>query len=418
MVQDNNAIYWGYDRLLEKQKLLLKKEVADGVVSKENGKLITRFQDHLATTGTKYARIAKITWGLRKIAALMKKPLNKATKVDIERVAAAIQNDPEYKETTKSDYKRVLKHFFGWWEDEDSRLESEDMKVRKEAEKLYKYLRKHVKTTCPLPEVDPGSIITNEEVDRVLVQGCKTSQEKAFIKFLHEGGCRIGEVLGMKIKDVQPGKSVWSVRVSGKTGERPFPVRESIPYLSMWLNEHPTPENPEAFLWVSLHNRWRGERLRYWGARRLIERCFQQAGLTGKKMNPHHWRHSRATYDAAEFSDSVRCQMRGWQQGSQMVKRYTHMNGTQVVDVFKKVKGLQEEVEVKQSPKEQVCAVCKELNTPTAKYCQRCGKALRIETAVQEQEYLTLAFKVLGEIMSDPERRERFEAWQQANKTF
>src|SRR5262249_49659811 len=151
-----------------------------------------------------------------------------------------------------------------------------DDTIREEAQNLYQYLKKHIKTTCPLKELDPGSVVSDEEIQKVLLLGCKYEYERAFIKLIHELGCRIGEILRVRIKDIQQKDTHWLIRVEGKTGERTVPLRESIPYLAQWLNVHPDKNNPDAWLWLSLQGKHEHKPLRYVGIRKLINRCFER----------------------------------------------------------------------------------------------------------------------------------------------
>jgi integrase/recombinase XerD len=418
--KDNNWIYPQYDKQFEQQLRRLEQEP----ISEANKELIKRFQDHLFTTGAKQARVAKLTWGMRKIALLLQKDLQSATKADIERVVAAIQRDPKYTDSTKSDYKRCLKHFYRWFEDEDERLRNPEELVRTEAHRLYHYLRKSVKTSCPLKELDPGSILRDEDIHTVIQKGCRQDYERAFVSLIHESGCRIGELLRIRIKDIQQKDTHWIIRVNGKTGERTIPIRESIPYLAQWMNNHPELNNPDAMLWISMHNRWQGQPLRYIGARQLLHRCFKRAGFIVeekdedgkiverelKKLNPHHFRHSRATIDAPNFSEPILCKMRGWVLGSHQVRRYTHLSGKDTEEAFLKSKGLMPTENKTEEKKLQPC-VCGMLNAAEAKFCTRCGKALSIETAMKEQAYMQKAFEVMEKIMKDPELQKQFEAY-------
>jgi hypothetical protein len=63
--------------------------------------------------------------------------------------------------------------------------------------------------------------------------------------------------LKLKIKDVvfkTTGNYQYAeILVNGKTGSRPIPLIDSIPYLKDYLDhEHPQPGNPNALLFVGL----------------------------------------------------------------------------------------------------------------------------------------------------------------------
>lgn len=406
MAQDNGRIYWGYDELLERQKV----RIAAWEGSAHNKALILRFLDHLAATGTKQARRAKLAWGLRRICDWLENNLNQCEKVDIERLAARIQ-ESSYTENTKSDYKRALKSFYHWWEDEDPRLWNGNQKARIEAQRLYKYLRDNIKTTSPAREIDPGSILREEDIRLLIEKGCRQEHERAFIRLLHETGCRIGELLGIRLKDLRHGDPLWTVRVTGKTGERAIPIRDSIPYLATWLDRHPDKKNPEAYLWLSMNNRFFGKPLRYDGARRLLDRVFRRAGVK-KPKNPHFFRHSRATLDAPRYSEAILCKLRGWSIGSQQARRYTHMSAKDVHDAVLRAKGL-EAPEAQENPSEPQNCLCGVLNEPTARYCRACGRPLSVGVVLQDEEQkaaaIDEAFEMFGRIMADPKLRAEFE---------
>lgn len=412
-MDENERIYWKYDELFKRQ--MQKLEAWDG--SLRNKELIRRFLDHLAATGTKQARRAKLTWGLRKICDWLGTDLDQVTKADIERLAARI-HESHYALNTQSDYKRALKHFFRWWEDEDPRLWNGDEKARIPVQHLYKYLRDHIKTTAPPKDIDPGSILREEDIRLILEKGCRFEHERAFIRLIHETGCRIGELLGIRLKDITPQEPLWIVRVSGKTGERTIPIRDSIPNLARWLDYHPDKDNPEAYLWVSLHNRFRGQPLRYDGARRLLERCFTRAGVK-KPRNPHFFRHSRSTLDAAEYTSSIHAKLRGWSPGSQMARRYEHLSGKDVQNAVLKSKGLKSKDE-SVSESLPVKCFCGRLNDATSRYCRSCGRPMSVGVMHEDERQKTAAIDEavlkLAEIMSSPERRASFEKFYEAFK--
>ena len=405
---NDNSIYYRYDEQYDLQLKILKKES----ITERNKELILQFSAHLFSTGTKPNRVAKLIWGLRKICRTLENDLDKATKTDIERIVATIQTDKKYKDNTKSDYKRALKHFFKWFEDEDQRLQSKKEAERLEANKVYKYLRKYVKTTTKPAAIDPGNIIFEEEMNAVIKTGCRTDMERAFLKTMHETGFRIGELLGMKIKDIQRKEQLWNIRVDGKTGERLRPVLDSIPYISRWLDHHPGKNNQDAYVWVSTYGKYFGQRIRYFGARRIIERAFERAGIQ-KQNNPHWFRHSRSTLDAAKYTDAIQCEIMGWAQGSNQMRRYRHMSGKQSEDAFLSARGIKRS-EDNNTQAQPIKCICGRLNEPEAKYCSSCAKALRLETAIMEKEYMDKAFQLIGKIMADPQLKAEFEKYRGA----
>jgi len=413
MANNNNEIYLGYNNQFKSQKKLLEKET----FSERNKELIRDYQNHLFAKGCTQSRVAKATWVLRKLCKMFKKDLDCTNKKDFESIVSQIELS-DYSCNTKSDYKKGLKQFYGWFEEEDSRIEGEDLTAQKDALKGYKYLKKHVKTTVPPAPINPGAIIKPETIETVLKKGCKTDMERAFISTLHASGCRVGELLGLKRKDILKEAGMWILRVDGKTGERVIPIRTAVPHLAVWLNNHPD-NSSDAFVWISRHNRWKGQRIRYTGARALIKRCFDDAGFKNSKMNPHWFRHSRCTLNAKKFNDAICCQIAG--HSPETMKRYRHISGDDVINAFKKEYGLGTEPESDKEAEPFDCEMCGTINEPKARYCVKCGKPTSVRVAFKDEEAKTDAINeamvMLGKIMSNPEQKDAFEKFCKEQKS-
>ena len=69
------------------------------------------------------------------------------------------------------------------------------------------------------------------------------------ISILYESGCRIGEILNMRIRNVEFDANGAVLIVNGKTGQRRVRLIHSVPRLVTWLEHHPE-RDPKAFLWV------------------------------------------------------------------------------------------------------------------------------------------------------------------------
>lgn len=389
--------------------------------SQQNKELIHGFKEYLLAKGTQFDRIGKAMWLLRGICDITQKDLDKNLKKDIEKILATLETtninqvvytkkgvklvktNRKYSEATKSDYKKTLKSFYRWFEEDDPRQTSNDTKDKEECKKLYKFLGQ-INSTCKLKAHNPADVLTEQEIKLILEKGCRTEQDKAFISLLHETGCRIGEFLGIRIKDLVKGEIEWLVQVDGKTGERPRPFRKSIPYLLRWLDYHPT-KNPDHYLWVTMEDKYKP--LKYGSARKRIIKSFERVGLD-KKKNPHWFRHSRASLEAPKYNEATLNKLFGWGVGSSMARRYVHISGKQVIDEYRKANGLQAEEE-QEKPKPFAKCLCGRINETEAKYCSACGMALSLSTALKEKEYLQKAFELMTMIKSNPSLNQEFE---------
>lgn len=91
--------------------------------------------------------------------------------------------------------------------------------------------------------------MTEDEVKR-LASVAKTSRNRALVLVLYESGCRIGEVLSLRIRNVEFDNHGAVLIVTGKTGMRRVRVIMSSPSIADWLNVHPRRDDPDFPLWV------------------------------------------------------------------------------------------------------------------------------------------------------------------------
>ncbi|MBW2998659.1 site-specific integrase, partial [Candidatus Woesearchaeota archaeon] len=166
-------------------------------------------------------------------------------------------------------------------------------------------------------EIDPSEIITEKDITEVIEKGCRTFREKAILRILHESGLRIGEFLGMRIKDVSFKDNFVQIHVTGKTGPRTIPLVKSMNFLHKYLELHPYKNDPEAYIWISKCTRRLNLPLNHTGITKLIKNCFKRAEVK-KKCNCHWIRHSRASLLAPKLTEVMMCEFMGWEKGSEI----------------------------------------------------------------------------------------------------
>jgi len=373
----------------------------DGVFAKEqerlskanisliNKKIILQFQNHLFTSGAQEYRVSKLLSQMRRICLWfqelgVKKHLDCIKSQDITLLISFINRRRVLSEATKSDYRRCVKQFFRWYRHEDKRLYSTDVNIKREADKLYDLVLKNISVSYKEKEIDPSTIITDEDIDNVIEKGAITPRDKAFLEVLHESGCRIGEFLNLRVNNISfEGSYVTLVIPYGKTGSRKILLIKSVPRLKRYLDVHSFRNKPNSYLWLSEAQHNRNSPLLYRGGQKLVSRCFKRAGIQ-KKHNLHWFRHSRASILAPKVTESVLCKYMGWTKGSQQVKTYVHLCDKQIEQVFLELYGLQQKKEKETLLK----CICGTMNRNTERYCHNCYQPLKLETAIQEKEVL------------------------------
>ena len=96
----------------------------------------------------------------------------------------------------------------------------------------------------------PSDLWTNEE-DLLFLRYCPSKRMKCYHYVARDLGCRPHEILKLRIKDIVfklvGNRQYAEVVVNGKTGTRPLPLIDSLPYVKDYLNnEHPLSGNPNA----------------------------------------------------------------------------------------------------------------------------------------------------------------------------
>jgi integrase len=96
----------------------------------------------------------------------------------------------------------------------------------------------------------PSDLWTQQD-DILFLKYCPSKRDKCYHAVSRDLSARPHEILKLKVKDIAfktIGSSQYvDVVVNGKTGTRPIPLINSIPYLKDYLDhEHPQPGNPNA----------------------------------------------------------------------------------------------------------------------------------------------------------------------------
>jgi integrase/recombinase XerD len=235
---------------------------------------------------------------------------------------------------------------------------------------------------------DESTVLTPGEVAKI-VEAASTVRDKAFIATLYESGARIGEILGLRVGDVERSEYTgFRLRLPfGKTGKRTVPLFESaVPALSLWLRDHPSKADRDAPLWCGLQATERlGEGMSYRAWVKILALAAKKAGIR-KPVNPHAFRHSRASAIAknANVSTSVMESFFGWQHGSPMASVYVHLSGHEVEDAMARAIGVERPEAPKVSPSlPRTCGRCENVNDATSQFCGRCAAPLDLAAVEQ-----------------------------------
>ena len=182
-------------------------------------------------------------------------------------------------------------------------------------------------------------VLRPEELE-ALRRACRNPRDKAILAILAETGLRIGELLGLRLRDVERlPDGAYRLRVRGKTGLRVVVVVRSAPLLAEWLRVHPRPEDPEGPLWTTLKGRPRP--LRPKAFREHLRHLAKRAGLN-KPVHPHMLRHTRLTQLARVLTEQELKVVAGWSRSSRMAAVYVHLSGRDAEAALRKALALED----------------------------------------------------------------------------
>lgn len=359
-------------------------------ITGEDKDLIFRFQNECYSQSLSHTRVVFYLDKLKHVCLRWSSvPLHEMDKDSVKETIARIERDGwhqhkkrkddntesekiRYSEHTKQGYKVTIKKFFQW-------AKGNEWKSKK-----YPDMVDWIRTSVPhnhkrLPE----EILTQEDVFK-MINSSSNIRNKALISSLYESGCRIGELLPLKLKNLEFDNYGAVIHVHGKTGSRRIRLITSVPHLANWVNNHPNKDNPESEIWVSVGTRNNSKMISYHLVLKILRKVAKKSGVE-KAINPHMFRHSRATYLANKLTEAQMKEFFGWTQGSEMASVYVHLSGRDVDSAILKIHGklLEEKTEDKLTLKK--CPRCYQENSSDVDFCYRCHLPLNEKTALELQ---------------------------------
>ncbi len=380
----NKVDIYDFQRRLEQAMDKLRKDN----IGTENIRDISSFSKIKLAKGVSPGRAAKIIHCLRLLAKRLRKPFRQATKDDLIALVGNLERS-DYAEHTKYDLKVMLKMFYKWLKGNDESAPPEIAWLKKSKKNLNHKL--------------PEDLLSEDEVLQ-MVEAAINPRDKTLILVLYETGCRIGELLSLQMKNVNFDQYGAVLRVTGKTGDRRVRIISSAPVLASWLNAHPRANDPDAWLWFQYKNNKKTDKcLRHGTVYATLKKIAKRAGIQ-KKVYPHLFRHSRATALANKLTEAQMKEHFGWVQGSEMAATYVHLSGRDVDNAFLKIHGLvQAENAQEEKLKLRICQRCKDHNSPSSKFCTKCGLPLDEQTMAMIENKREKSDNLMNKLMDDEE---------------
>ncbi|AKA48712.1 hypothetical protein IX51_05915 [uncultured archaeon] len=353
-----------YGFTLEKELFRLDNSALDGEVKKKIREFIDdiKLKDNLSENRLYYYAVR-----IRKVAEILGDKCLTAEAPDLKRAISEIssrkhKNGIKYSENTIEDYKIAVKRFYRWLISNDGEVPENVKWIKKK-----RVTNRHVK---------PDALITEAEMS-LIVQNCKNARDKALFSLLYDSGCRIGELMTLKNKDVDFDQYGAVLSVTGKTGYRKVRVvGNSVPYLREWQNSHPHRNDEEFRLFCGISDNTRNKAMTYDDLHSALKKTLKRAGIK-RRIYPHLFRHTRATILASKVTEAPLEAQMGWIHGSRMTQTYVHLSGRDQDNAILKAYSIDVKDEgLIQSERPSACPRCNEPNDRNSRFCWKCGMIL------------------------------------------
>jgi integrase len=373
-------------------------QIDESDLSPRNKTLILQYRDACLLQQTcGRTRLIRVMGVLLLAARTLRKEFDAATREDLQQLIASwMARTPPYSPETLGTYRSILKRFYTWL------ANSSEFSARSTPPPLVSWITAHVRAKDK-KKLQRNELLTPTDIQHVLTHA-RSARDKALINVLWEAGARIAEIGNRCLRDVVPATVGYTLELDGKTGRRSVLVVGSAPLLAQWLNSHPFRDNPDAPLWV--HERSTTPKLLMYAAiRKLLIDLFRRVGIT-KRVYPHLFRHSRATYCLAEglMTEAQAKAYFGWTPNSDQLATYAHLLASDANAAILRENNLVPTREVHDELRAKRCYRCGDLNASNSEYCTKCGAVLDLKRAYEHQqlhdmkeELFTSMFRLLVE---------------------
>jgi integrase len=268
----------------------------------------------------------------------------------------------------------------------------------------------------------PSDLWTQQD-DMLFLKYCPNKRDKCYHAISRDLSCRPHEILKLKIKDIAfktSGNYQYAeVLVNGKTGSRPIPLIDSIPYLKDYLDhEHPQPANPNSPL-ICGTGKGLGRHIKTLTIYKIYDKYKKQifpkllespnvlpedkrkiSELLKRPWNPYIRRHSALTEKSTILKEHVLRQHAGWSGSSQMHLKYLHYFGNESNESLLEAYGIVASGQQIDQLRPKQCPNCLEPNKPDSKFCNKCRMVLTYDAyseTLEEQKKKESEVQILKE---------------------
>ncbi|MCG3141123.1 MAG: Tyrosine recombinase XerD [Anaerolineae bacterium] len=249
------------------------------------------------------ARLLKYIQTLTQLAGWIQTDFDKITQAEMETLVLAIEKDRHTRKdgkpftpSVKRDFKVVLRKFYKWLLGDNQ---------------IYPPIVRWIDTRDVIPEIP---CLRREQVEQ-LSELATNPRDRAIIWTLFDSGARAEEFLNIRFRHLEKvqgeGKEeIYRIRIEySKTKPRSILLPISSSYINLHLRHSKDSAPDQQVFPVTYGN---------------LAKILRELGkkVLKRRVNPHLFRHSSATYYATRLSRASFCNRFGWSYRSNMADRY------------------------------------------------------------------------------------------------
>jgi integrase/recombinase XerD len=311
------------------------------------------------------------------ILKTIKTDLDKLTEADSKIFQSALL-DSKYAESTQKMYIIGFKRFLRWYAKNG----------HTKGKKKYLEICSNIQRKFHLKQVVLSDLLTADEVERMLA-ATHTNRNAAIIALLYDTGCRIGELVSVRMKDVVVVGEDWNITFpESKTKPRSVLLTLSIDPLSKYMDKHPNKNNPNGLLFVTAKKMNIGTKEKPINVYKSIDTDTIREILkvtaikanVDKRVFPHIFRHTRSTEYSKTMNEAAMREIFGWVEGSTVPSHYIHLSAQDSHNAIKAHYGLQNVSVNNQGIQVGQCEYCNAINKTSRNICWQCKRPINKET--------------------------------------
>lgn len=365
-----------------------------------NKEILTRYYK-VRSSQVKLATLVIDFIRLNMMSRMLDRKFEDASVQDMEDLVFKI-NQRHSNPNTQNKCRKILKSFYAWMKGYG----------RGEYPQEVKWIKLN---KVPLVKVKSEDLLSYEECVRI-TEFATNLRDKALFQCNLDAGCRIGEILTVKVGEVKFNDGGAILYSDGKTGYQPCILTWSAKTLALWLNNHQFRNDKDAPLWPVLE-RDKPQQLSYAAARRAFMKCVRKAGYNNRRVWLHLLKHVSSTEDANNgMPDSFRRYKHHWTQSSRMPAVYEHLSQSiipsiqnetwkQLTGSEKMQKGLAKEKQELELTR--TCNRCDYENPRDSMFCNRCGLQLNAKKAAETSVAKSKVEEILLKLTEDPKKLDK-----------